>query len=62
MRHKTSERVLTILERDELTVGELSDRTGLTTSQVRAAVSRLYAMREIVSDGGRPSRYQAKKG
>lgn len=60
MRHKTSDRVLAILRRDELTVGELADRTGLTTSQIRSAVARLYAMREIVSDGGRPSRYRAK--
>lgn len=62
-RHKTSERVLTILERDELTAGQLAERTGLTTAQVRGAVARLLSVtKEIVSDGGRPARYKAAEG
>jgi predicted ArsR family transcriptional regulator len=60
-RDSTSSRVVAVLKRgDSLTVGELSERLGLTTSQARSAVSRLVKARQIVSDGGKPAEYRVK--
>jgi DNA-binding transcriptional regulator PaaX len=41
-----------------LTIAQLAERLGLTTSQVRSAVSRMVKTKEIVSNGGRPAEYR----
>jgi DNA-binding transcriptional regulator PaaX len=57
-RNSTSDRVLAALRKDSLTISQLSERLGLTTSQVRSAVSRMVGNGEIVSNGGRPAEYR----
>ncbi len=60
-RSRTGDRVLAALRRDALTVSQLAERLGLTTSQVRSSVSRLVGQKKIWSNGSRPAEYRARK-
>jgi DNA-binding IclR family transcriptional regulator len=63
MRSNASEKITTALSRgDLLSISQLAERTGLTTSQVRSAVSRLQSLGTIRSDGKRPASYRLTEG
>jgi predicted ArsR family transcriptional regulator len=57
-RNNTGDRVIAVLRKDPLTISQLAERLGLTTSQARSAVSRLVSARKIVSNGGKPAEYR----